>query len=107
MKSVSLTDLGELPNSLAQISSGGAEQFLLLQLANLFSHSSSLPLVPPALTDSSQADVPSLQKLYKLLVEQIPAVVFLIYLEGGGVSEAYVSPQIEKSLGFTQEEWLE
>ena len=48
-----------------------------------------------------------MEKLYQLLVEQIPAVVFLVYLEGGGVSEAYVSPQIEKSLRFTQEEWLE
>jgi len=42
---------------------------------------------------------------YKALIEQIPAVVFLAQMEGG-LSEAYVSPQIEALLGFTQEEWL-
>ncbi len=43
---------------------------------------------------------------YRALVEQIPAVVFMAYLDEG-VGEAYVSPQIEKVLGFTQEEWLQ
>jgi PAS domain-containing protein len=38
-------------------------------------------------------------------VEQIPAVVFMASLDQG-LSEAYVSPQIESTLGFTQEEWL-
>jgi two-component system sensor histidine kinase/response regulator len=42
---------------------------------------------------------------YKALIEQIPAVVFLAQMEGG-LREAYVSPQIEAILGFTQEEWL-
>lgn len=104
-KPAALTDLGELASSLETSSS--AEQFLLLQCANLFSRPSQASVTSPEITATDHADVPSLQKLYKLLVEQIPAVVFLIYMEGGGVSEAYVSPQIEKSLGFTQEEWLE
>ncbi|MGD0306136.1 MAG: PAS domain S-box protein [Candidatus Acidiferrales bacterium] len=43
---------------------------------------------------------------YRALVEQIPAVVFLAYLEKG-IGEAYVSPQIEAALGYTQSEWLE
>ena len=42
---------------------------------------------------------------YRTLVEQIPAVVFMAFLDKG-MSEAYVSPQIEAVLGFTQEEWL-
>jgi PAS domain S-box-containing protein len=42
---------------------------------------------------------------FRILVEQIPAVVFMAYLDQG-VGEAYVSPQIEAVLGFTQEEWL-
>ncbi|MGD0133732.1 MAG: ATP-binding protein [Bryobacteraceae bacterium] len=42
---------------------------------------------------------------YRALVEQIPAVVFLAQMEGG-LGEAYVSPQIESILGFSQEEWL-
>jgi len=40
------------------------------------------------------------------LVEQIPAVIFMAHLDRG-IGEAYVSPQIEASLGFSQEEWLE
>jgi len=43
---------------------------------------------------------------YRALVEQIPAVVFMAYLDGG-IGEAYVSPQIEAALGFSQSEWLE
>jgi PAS domain S-box-containing protein len=42
---------------------------------------------------------------YRALIEQIPAVVFLAQMDGG-LSEAYVSPQIETILGFKQEEWL-
>jgi two-component system sensor histidine kinase/response regulator len=42
---------------------------------------------------------------YRALVEQIPAIVFLAPMTGG-LSEAYISPQIETILGFTQEEWL-
>lgn len=108
MKPVSLTESSEMAKIVREsMTPAGAEVLLLLQLTNLFSQAS----VPPADSVSSNgayhADVPSVQKLYQLLVEQIPAVVFLVYLEGGGVSEAYVSPQIEKSLGFTQEEWLE
>jgi len=42
---------------------------------------------------------------YRTLVEQIPAVVFMAFLDKG-IGEAYVSPQIEEMLGFSQEEWL-
>ncbi len=51
------------------------------------------------------ADSPDVEARYKILVEQIPAVVFLAFLDKG-IGEAYVSPQIEAMLGFTQEEWL-
>ena len=46
------------------------------------------------------------EAMYRVLVEQIPAVVFIAYLDRG-IGEAYVSPQIESALGFSQEEWLE
>lgn len=42
---------------------------------------------------------------YRTLVEQIPAVTFLASMEEGS-PELYVSPQIERLLGFTQKEWL-
>ncbi|MGC1685065.1 MAG: PAS domain-containing protein [Candidatus Acidiferrales bacterium] len=50
--------------------------------------------------------LPKHDNMYRVLVEQIPALVFIAYLERG-VSEMYVSPQIESALGFTQAEWLE
>ena len=49
---------------------------------------------------------PTWKRRYRALVEQIPAVVFMAYLDRG-IGEAYVSPQIEAALGFSQEEWLE
>ncbi len=48
----------------------------------------------------------NLEAKYRALVEQIPAVVFMAYLDKG-IGEAYVSPQIEAALGFSQSEWLE
>ena len=49
---------------------------------------------------------PKPENMYRVLVEQIPALVFIAYLDQG-ISEAYVSPQIESALGYSQEEWLE
>jgi PAS domain S-box-containing protein len=49
--------------------------------------------------------LPDLEAKYRTLVEQIPAVVFMAFLDRG-ISEAYISPQIESILGFSQEEWL-
>ena len=48
----------------------------------------------------------NVEERYRALVEQIPAVVFMAYLDKG-IGEAYVSPQIEAALGFSQSEWLE
>ena len=52
------------------------------------------------------AHASNLEAKYRALVEQIPAVVFMAYLDRG-IGEAYVSPQIEAALGFSREEWLE
>ena len=49
----------------------------------------------------SEYPLPNLEAKYRALVEQIPAVVFMAYLDEA-VGEAYVSPQIEAVLG-TQE----
>jgi PAS domain S-box-containing protein len=43
---------------------------------------------------------------FRTLVENIPAVTFIAPLDER-VPELYVSPQIEKLLGFSQKEWLE
>ncbi len=43
---------------------------------------------------------------YRSFVDRLPAVVFMASLEGG-MGDAYVSPQVEATLGYTQGEWLE
>jgi PAS domain S-box-containing protein len=48
----------------------------------------------------------SIEAKYRALLEQIPAVVFMAYIDRG-TSEAYVSPEIEAALGYSREEWLE
>src|SRR6516162_7733185 len=67
-----------------------------------------LALTPRAPDQAATRDEqsPNLEARYRALVEQIPAVVFMAYLDRG-IGEAYVSPQIEASLGFSQAEWLE
>lgn len=49
---------------------------------------------------------PDAEARYRALVEQLPAVVFIADLDQC-VGQAYVSPHIEATLGFTREEWLE
>ncbi len=74
-------------------------QHLLQELAGVFS------AFPPNGAPGNEP-APSAEARYRALVEQIPAVVFMADLEQGA-GEAYVSPQIEDALGFTQAEWLE
>ena len=57
-------------------------------------------------TTLTEAQLPNLEAKYRALVEQLPAVVFMAYMDRG-IGEAYVSPQIEATLGFSQAEWLE
>jgi two-component system, NarL family, sensor histidine kinase UhpB len=64
------------------------------------------PLKNPKEKGGFESGLPEQEVMYRALVEQIPAVVFIAYLDGGK-SKAYVSPQIEEALGFTQEEWLD
>ena len=46
------------------------------------------------------------EERYRSLVEQIPAVVYLDVADGEGTT-LYVSPQIEKFLGVSQEDWTQ
>jgi PAS domain S-box-containing protein len=80
---------------------------VLMELAGLFT---GLPATPPSdsrdTTGPADAHTSNLEAKYRALLEQIPAVVFMAYLDRG-ISEAYVSPQIEAALGYSREEWLE
>jgi PAS domain S-box-containing protein len=85
----------------------------LQELAEVFLQQRSL-VSNPSLDSAGDAEavakseVPllNMEAKYRALVEQIPAVVFMAYLDKG-IGEAYVSPQIEAALGFSQSEWLE
>jgi PAS domain-containing protein len=57
-------------------------------------------------TGASEENLPILEAPYRTLLEQMSAIVFMAYLDRG-IGEAYVSPQIEATLGFSQKEWLE
>jgi PAS domain S-box-containing protein len=52
-----------------------------------------------------EAELRKAEARYRSLVEGIPAVTFFAPFDEE-VGELYVSPQIEKLLGFTKEEWL-
>lgn len=85
---------------------------ILQDLAGVFSHrhiptnARHVVYPPPQQKRDEEGQLPNLEARYRALVEQIPAVVFMAYLDRG-IGEAYVSPQIEAALGFSQEEWLE
>jgi len=80
-------------------------QALLLELAGVFGHSGGdEPVEQSPLT--AEAPQSNLEVKYRALLEQIPAVVFMAYVDRG-FSEAYVSPEIEAALGYSREEWLE
>jgi PAS domain S-box-containing protein len=83
----------------------GEAEAILLDLAKVFSTSMSSSPVP-AKQELHDENAPNLEAKYRALLEQIPAVVFMAYLDRG-ISEAYVSPQIEAALGYSREEWLE
>ncbi len=91
--------MGTLPTD--PVSSGDAEA-ILAGLAGMFFQASDN--AHP--TAASEGPAPTLETRYRVLLDQIPAVVFMAYLDKG-IGEAYVSPQIEATLGFSQTEWLE
>jgi PAS domain S-box-containing protein len=51
------------------------------------------------------AELRNMEARYRTLAEGIPAVTLIAPLDGGS-AEIFVSPQIEKLLGFTQREWV-
>src|SRR5580700_7277100 len=95
------------PNQAGVITPLEAET-LLADLAAVFLSNSVQPAssIDAVSRDDPEEQLPNVDAIYRALVEQIPAVVFMAHLDRG-IGEAYVSPQIEARLGFSQEEWLE
>jgi PAS domain S-box-containing protein len=83
---------------------------LLTDLASIFLSNSGQQSDSVSSSENEEEDpeeqIPKADAIYRALVEQIPAVIFMAHLDRG-TGETYVSPQIEASLGFSQEEWLE
>jgi PAS domain S-box-containing protein len=93
-------DLLEAENALKDLADVFLQQCSLVSAANQgFSETAELEKDP-------EVPAVNLDAKYRALVEQVPAVVFMAYLDKG-IGEAYVSPQIEAALGFSQSEWLE
>jgi len=89
----------DLNATLDGIGIGEAEE-ILASLAGVFFQAN------PHAKETGPTPEPTLAARYRILLDQIPAVVFMAYLDQG-IGEAYVSPQIEAALGFSQKEWLE
>jgi PAS domain S-box-containing protein len=102
-----------LEANVADAISPAEAESLLLDLAAVFLSNSTHQSAGDAVHDEPQQNdtqneeqLPRADEIYRALVEQIPAVIFMAHLDQG-IGEAYVSPQIEAALGFSQEEWLE
>jgi PAS domain S-box-containing protein len=83
----------------------------LLELARVFADPAArgpiaLDLATEGRELAGDRHTPNLEAKYRALLDQMPAVVFMAYLDRG-ISEAYVSPQIEAALGYSRAEWLE
>jgi PAS domain S-box-containing protein len=89
-----------------ELSPAQAEDLLIELAANFLSNSAGAPGSAGSVTPDVFEELPDINAVYRALVEQIPAVVFMAHLDRG-IGEAYVSPQIEATLGYSQEEWLE
>jgi PAS domain S-box-containing protein len=109
-------DAGDFPNrhadSFDDFPDLAEAESVLLDLARVFSASVPgaagvpFPFGGDAHDSPADGEEPNPEAKYRALLEQIPAVVFMAYLDRG-ISEAYVSPEIESALGYSREEWLE
>ena len=90
----------DLNNILTNSLTNAEAEAILSELAGVFFQAT------PEVKTSGPSQQPTLEARYRVLLDQIPAVVFMAYLDQG-IGEAYVSPQIEAALGFSQTEWLE
>jgi len=95
------------PSAILNLSDAEA---ILTNLADVFSPAAALSSWMAVSNGRSgnpaEGQQPNPEARYRALVEQIPPVVFMANLDQG-FGEAYVSPQIEEALGFSQSEWLE
>ena len=54
----------------------------------------------------AEAALKAAEAKYRLLVEQLPAITYIVEIGDQGGQTIYISPQVETLLGFSQEEWM-
>ena len=104
-----ISQVSQLDSPRSDIVTAAEAESLLIDLAAVFLNNSAHSSGSADFTEDGEdqeEQFPRADAIYRALVEQIPAVIFMAHLDRG-IGEAYVSPQIEASLGFSQEEWLE
>src|SRR6202020_1954282 len=107
-----ISQLNQIESKRKDVITPAEAESLLVDLAAVFLSDSPHPSTsadspdPNEDEDDREEQLPKADAIYRALVEQIPAVIFMAHLERG-IGEAYVSPQIEATLGFSQREWLE
>jgi PAS domain S-box-containing protein len=94
-----------LPQSDESLLDLESAEAILREMAEVFDKPD-LSIPPSATSPWKSLDPLDADVKYRSLVDQLPAVVFMASLQGG-IGDAYVSPQIETALGFSQGEWLE
>jgi len=102
LENVELENPGELPSFGTLMTLASA---FLPNLGAGFPRLGSAPL-DTAEDESMEARAQKAEMRYKSLVEQIPVVTFMVSF-GLRKSEIYVSPYVEKLLGYTAKEWTE
>ncbi|MEW6159351.1 MAG: ATP-binding protein [Verrucomicrobiota bacterium] len=104
------TSVPAVPPSIDATNSPEALESILWQLASPSAPSSTTRRFPArSQLDSgsrTEAQIRMDETRYRTLVELLPAITFMALFDEG-IQEAYVSPQIEVILGYSQQEWLE
>jgi two-component system cell cycle sensor histidine kinase/response regulator CckA len=88
----------------------GRQVWLIINASPLYHPTGRVDNVVVIITDvteqiTAQRALEERTRQYHMLVERVPAIVYLSAMDASGTT-LYISPQIERLLGYTPEEWL-
>jgi len=88
----------------------GRQVWLIINASPLYDSTGRVQNVVVIITDVTeqvitQRALEDRTRQYHMLVERVPAVVYLSAMDASGTT-LYISPQIERLLGYTPDEWL-
>ncbi len=99
------TEIDQMLRTVALVFSVGLAALYLVMLPIVLATARRLRERNERLT-AQAAELQQAEAKYRALVEPLPAIVYAAEFEAAG-QWLYVSPQIERILGFTPEEWME